>query len=130
MLAAFGLLPGMKIKPQIMRATLEKVESCWDYKSLWGWDFAMMAMTAVRLHQPEKALELLLCDTPKNQYQKSGQNFQLLRSDLPSYLPGNGGLLIAAAMMAAGYDGCTDSLPGFPKNGRWHIAYENLNPLP
>lgn len=130
MLAAFGLLPGMDIQPQTMRATLEKAEACWDYESLWGWDFAMMAMTAVRLNQPEKALDLLLCDTPKNQYQKSGQNFQLLRTDLPSYLPGNGGLLIAAAMMAAGYDGCTTSLPGFPKNGRWHITYENLNPLP
>lgn len=130
MLAAFGLLPGTKIQPDVMRKTLDTVISCWDYETLWGWDFAMMAMTAVRLQQPEKALELLLCDTPKNQYQKNGQNFQLLRTDLPAYLPGNGGLLMAAAMMAAGYDGCTEPLPGFPKNKRWHVTYENLNPLP
>lgn len=31
----------------------------WDYASLWGWDFAVMAMTAVRLGKSEYALDIL-----------------------------------------------------------------------
>ena len=41
-----------------------------------GWDFAMMAMTAVRLGKPEKAIELLLKESPKNCYVTSGNNRQ------------------------------------------------------
>ena len=36
---------------------------------------------------------------------------------LTIYLPGNGGLLAAIAMMCAGYDGCKTVNPGFPKTG-------------
>lgn len=50
--------------------------------------------------------------------------------DLPLYLPGNGTLLLAAAMMCAGYDGCTTPTPGFPQNGQWSVQYEEINPLP
>jgi hypothetical protein len=40
---------------------------------------------------------------------------------LPLYLPGNGGLLSAVAMMTAGWDGCPDRpAPGFPDNGKWN----------
>lgn len=130
MTAAFGLLPGERIEPEKMRATLDKVLSCWEYPTMWGWDFAMLAMTAVRLHDPEKAIEILLKDTPKNSYVASGNNYQRMRTDLPLYLPGNGSLLLAAAMMTAGYEGCTERLPGFPKNGDWKVAFENIAPFP
>lgn len=53
-----------------------------------GWDFAVMAMTAVRLGKSEYALDL----------------------------PGNGSLLLAVALMTAGYPG-SGELPGFPKDG-------------
>ena len=63
----------------------------------------MMAMTAARLGKPEQAIDALLLDTPKNVYRANGHNHQ--RPGLTIYLPGNGALLYAVAMMAAGWDG-------------------------
>ena len=71
-------------------------------------------MTAVRLGKPELAIDILLKDTYKNVYVASGNNRQISRDDLPLYLPGNGSLLLAAAFMTAGYDGCNKKTPGFP----------------
>lgn len=130
MLGAYGLINSNRINTDIMKNTLNKVLESWEYPTLWGWDFAMMSMTAVRLGDPETAIDILLKDTPKNSYVVSGNNFQKLRIDLPLYLPGNGGLLLAIAMMTAGYKGCKDDLPGFPKNGMWKVEYENINEFP
>ena len=128
MLGAFGLLPSDRVDRDTMKATLKKVEECWDYPSLWGWDFAVMAMTAVRLGEPELAIDLLMKDTLKNSYVASGNNFQKSRKDLPLYLPGNGALLLAVPIMTAGYKGCREELPGFPKNGMWKVEYEDIEP--
>jgi hypothetical protein len=68
----------------------------WDQKTTWGWDYPMMAMTAARLGRPDQAIEALFIDTPKNRYLPNGHNFQQL-TELPLYLPGNGGLLFAVA---------------------------------
>lgn len=130
MLAVYGLLPGKRVDRETMKRTLDKTIECWNYDTMWGWDFAMMAMTAVRLGQPDLAVELLLKDTPNNQYVTSGNNSQKKREDLPLYLPGNGSLLLAIAMMTAGYHGCDEDTPGFPKNGMWSIEYENMLPFP
>lgn len=47
------------------------------------------------------------------------------------YLPGNGGLLYAVAMMAAGWDGGpTSHAPGFPGNGSWVVQREGLKRTP
>ena len=129
MLFNYSYFRGKNIDESIMRKTLEKVFSVWNYESLWGWDFAAAAMTAVRLKMPEKAIELLLKDSPKNFFEKNGNNFQKTRSDLPAYFPGNGTLLLAVAMMTAGFADCTEELPGFPNNGKWHVEYENISPL-
>lgn len=129
MLGAYGLIPGTRIDRKVMERTLHRVLECWNYQTLWGWDFAMMAMTAVRLGKPELAIEILLKDTPKNCYLKNGNNMQITRKDLPLYLPGNGSLLLAAALMTAGYDGCERKTPGFPDNGAWIVEYEGINPL-
>ena len=130
MLGAFGLIDSDRIDRTVMDNTLQLVEECWKYPTLWGWDFAMMAMTAVRLGKPEKAIELLLKESPKNCYVTSGNNRQTGRKDLPLYLPGNGSLLLAAAIMAAGYDGCDRQTPGFPDDGQWIVEFENIDPLP
>lgn len=129
MLAIYGLIGSDHADHNIMRNTLNKVVECWDYSTMWGWDFAMMAMTAVRLDMPELALDLLLMDSQNNRYSKSGNNTQILRRDLPVYLPGNGSLLLAAAMMAAGYYGCSKDKPGFPDNGLWIVEYEGIYPI-
>lgn len=129
MLCAYGLIDSGRIDINIMKNSLKKVVECWDYASLWGWDFAVMAMTAVRLGNPGYAIDLLLMDTGKNRYVTSGNNFQEGRADLPLYLPGNGSLLLAAALMTAGYPG-SGKLPGFPKNGQWEVEYEGILPFP
>jgi hypothetical protein len=46
------------------------------------------------------------------------------------YLPGNGGLLTAVAMMAAGWDGNEKANPGFPDDGKWNVHWEGLSPMP
>jgi hypothetical protein len=107
MLMMYGVLNSEKTDPSLMSATLDKVLEVWDMQTLWGWDFPVMAMTACRLGRKEDAVKLLLLDSPKNHYLPNGHNRQTGSDALPSYLPGNGGVLIAAAMMAAGFDGKT-----------------------
>ena len=53
---------------------------------------------------PETFCTAPLMDKPKNTFAVNGHNSQADREDLPLYLPGNGGLLLAVAMMAAGWD--------------------------
>lgn len=129
MTAVYGLINSDRVDEKIMFETLKNSMECWNYDTMWGWDFAMMAMTATRLGLPELAIELLLKDTANNHYVKSGNNSQKLREDLPLYLPGNGSLLLAVAMMTAGYTGCKEVTPGFPKNGLWEVEYEEINPF-
>jgi hypothetical protein len=113
--AMLGFLPGDGVDRAVMSATLDRVLSDWDIPSVWGWDFPMMAMTAARLGRREDAVNLLLMDSPKNTCMPSGHNRQGDKADLPLYLPGNGALLLAAAMMAAGWDGAEGYAPGFPE---------------
>lgn len=103
MLQVYGMLDGYGAKDivdiDIYRATLEKVMEVWDYSTLWGWDFAVIAMAADKLGLKREALSQLLIESPKNEYVVSGNNRQNSRKDLPLYLPGNGSLLIAVAKM-------------------------------
>ncbi len=124
MLMSYGVLADERLSGETMKNTLQKVLECWSYPSLWGWDFAVMAMTAVRLGEPGQAVDILLKDTPKNQYVKSGNNNQIIRKDLPLYLPGNGSLLLAIPMMAEGYEGCGRKAPGFPED--WSVEAEGM----
>ncbi len=126
-LGTLGMLPlWEKVNPQIMRNTLDYIMQNWDWPHTWGWDYPMVAMCATRLLEPEKALDALLKETPKNTYLINGHNYQDER--LRVYLPGNGGLLKAVALMCAGWEGCDHKNPGFPDNGKWKVKWENLNP--
>jgi hypothetical protein len=130
MVAAFGFVPPTPlIDTDIMKRTLEHVMQKWDWPSTWGWDYPMLAMTAARLGEPEKAIDALFIESQKNRYLANGHNYQSAR--LPLYLPGNGGLLSAVSMMAAGWDGCPDRpAPGFPDNGKWNLQWEGLKRMP
>jgi hypothetical protein len=130
MLAAYGFVPPTPlIDPNVMKPTLDQVLKTWDWPSTWGWDYPMLAMTAARLGEPEKAVDALFLESPKNRYLANGHNYQSAR--LPLYLPGNGGLLAAVAMMAAGWDGAPDRpAPGFPDNGKWQVRCEGLRRMP
>ncbi|MFD0475354.1 hypothetical protein ACFQ0B_49290 [Nonomuraea thailandensis] len=126
MLYALGLVPPTRlIDAATMRATLHDVLSGWDWDSTWGWDYPAIAMTATRLGDPRTAVETLLMPTAKNTYLPNGHNFQT--AALPVYLPGNGGLLAAAALMARGWD-AGPATPGFPDT--WHVRHEGLLPSP
>ncbi|MDR0248665.1 MAG: glycoside hydrolase family 65 [Oscillospiraceae bacterium] len=129
MLFAHGFIPGERIDKAAMLRTADTVSRLWRKDTLWGWDFALCAMTQARLGRPETAMDILLENTPKNSYTVGGNNFQRGRSDLPLYLPGNGSLLFALAMFLAGY-GNVRSCPGLPDNGRWKVEYEGISPLP
>lgn len=128
MLACLGVLPGRDVDPATMRRTLHKVLQEWDLaKKSWGWDYPMIAMTAARLGEPEIAISSLLSPLPQNTFLPNGHN--RTRDDLPCYLPANGALLIATAMMACGWEGSPDRhAPGFPNDGNWTIAWEGLQP--
>lgn len=130
MLAALGLLPKTPlVDEETMRKTARWVYRHWQWADTWGWDYPMLAMTAARVGLPELAIEAFFIDSRKNLYWPNGHNYQ--RENLPLYLPGNGGLLTAAAMMAAGWDGApARNAPGFPDNGQWVVRWEGLRPMP
>ena len=126
-LGALGILPDNKlINKKVMSSTLDWIIKNWNWDYTWGWDFPMVAMCAARLGRPETAVEALLMPMRTNTYLVNGHNYQTER--LRVYLPGNGGLLTAVAMMCAGWDGETSLNPGFPKN--WDVRWEGLLPLP
>lgn len=154
-LMAYGLIAGKGVDPETMRRTLRAVESDWDLRQTWGWDYPMAAMTAARLGEPDKAIDWLFYDAKNNKFGVSGMTprvhldahaeafvptagaGQTVGPDGPgytraaeTYFPSNGSLLAAVAMMAGGWDGSTGPTPGFPKDGRWVVKAEGFKPLP
>jgi hypothetical protein len=137
---ALSFVPGPGVDAETMRHTLDWIWDHWNWPNTWGWDYPMLAMTAARLGEPERAIDALLLDTPKNHYGLNGHVYQ--RPGLTIYLPANGGLLYAAAMMAAGWDSSPPgssgvagrppkrNAPGFPDNGQWTVRWENLSVAP
>ena len=122
-LEAYGCMPGVRIKPGIMDATFERIY----HAETWGCDYPMFAMTAARLGKSKKAVDWLMHDSPKNSYLANGAN---LGGPAP-YSPGNGGLLWAVALMAAGWDRGPDRhAPGFPDDGSWTVRWEGLRKAP
>lgn len=128
-LGSLGFLPqNERMDTVVMKRTFENIMNNWNWSSTWGWDYPLVAMTATRLHQPERAIDALMMATQKNTYLVNGHNYQDNRLRL--YLPGNGGLLAAIALMTAGWDGNTEKNPGFPKNGKWKIRWEGMQLMP
>jgi hypothetical protein len=157
-LMAYGFIPGDRIDPAAMRRTFAAVEANWDMRQTWGWDFPMMAMTAARLGEPDKAVDWLFADRKNNQWGVTGMTPRVhldehadelvpasagaggvamtINPDGPgyrraaeTYFPSNGSLLMAVGLMAAGWDGSTGHAPGFPKDG-WTVRVEGLTPAP
>ena len=128
-LAAEGMVPHTPlIDPGTLRATLGWVMKNWNWERTWGWDHPLTALCAARMGEPQRAVEALLAGHRTNTYLPNGHNFQDGR--LRCYLPGNGALLTAVALMCAGWDGCEEPNPGFPKDGSWEVRWEGLHPMP
>jgi hypothetical protein len=127
-LGTYGMLPYSSIlDTTIMLQTFNWVWNNWNWNDTWGWDFPLTAMTATRLGLPDKAMDALFMPVRTNTYLSNGHNYQDER--LRMYLPGNGGLLTAIAIMCAGYDGCKTINPGIPKNGKWKVKWEGLQKM-
>lgn len=127
LLGALGILPASRLtNEKIMRKTVDWIWDHWNWPTSWGWDFPMTAMTYARLGDANRAVDALLMPQQKNTYLINGHNYQ--DSRLRIYLPGNGGLLTAVAMMAVGWDGCQKKAPGFPAD--WDVRWENISPMP
>ena len=128
-MGSFGFLPlNGRVDTTIMRQTFNNIMDHWQWETTWGWDYPMLAMTAARVNKPQLAMDALMMNVQKNTYLVNGHNYQDKRLRL--YLPGNGGLLAAIAMMAAGWDSSTIDLPGFPKDGKWKVKWEGLKKMP
>ncbi len=128
-LGTYGILPENNLfRKDYMLKTLDWIIKNWNWDKTWGWDYSMTAMNAVRLGEPEMAINILLMENRTNTYLINGHNYQDDR--LRVYLPGNGGLLTAIALMCAGWDGCNEINPGFPKNGKWNVNWESLKKMP
>jgi len=127
MLAALGVVPPTDVIDEaVMGCTFDDVWSRWDWASTWGWDYPVAAMCAARLGRPADAVRALFTDSPKNHFLPNGHNRQT--AELPIYLPANGALLWAIALMAAGWDGAARPAPGFPDG--WKVAVDGVLPLP
>lgn len=128
-LGALGMLPKTPlVNEDIMDQTFTEVLKRWNWQTTWGWDYPMMAMTAARLGRGRDAIDALFMDAQKNTYLVNGHNYQDQRLKL--YLPGNGAILIAVAMMAAGWENGPDMHnPGFPQDGTWDVRWEGLQKM-
>jgi hypothetical protein len=127
-LATYGMLPETSLlDKQTMKNTFDLVWKEWSWADTWGWDFPMTAMAATRLGLPDKAVDALLMNVQTNTYLPNGHNYQDDR--LRIYLPGNGGLLTAVALMCAGWDGNDEVNPGFPKDGSWKVKWEGFKKM-
>lgn len=128
-IGVLGMLPPLEgVDRETAHRTLLKIWETWDWKRCWGWDFPWVAMAAARMGEPRVAVEALLKEAgDKNRYDVRGIN---TGGPCP-YLPGNGGLLYAVAMMAAGWDGAPQKhAPGFPDDGSWVVKWEGLKVAP
>lgn len=121
-----GMLPPLEgVDAATAHRTVLKVWELWGWDRTWGWDCPWMAMAAARVGEPQIAIEALLKDSKRNRFDERGIN---LGGPCP-YLPGNGGLLYAIALMAAGWDGAPNKpAPGFPDDGSWTVKWEGLKP--
>ncbi|WP_294061138.1 hypothetical protein [Sphingomonas sp.] len=151
-LLAWGLIGGSRTDPATMRRTLRATEAHWDLRQTWGWDFPTVAMTAARLGERDNAVDWLFRDLPNNRWGVSGMTPRVhleeekqlvgpaaaqagVGPDGPgfaraaeTYFPSNGSLLLAVAMMSAGWGGSQGAAPGFPKG--WKVRVEEVRAVP
>ena len=128
-IGVFGMLPSIEgVDAETAHRTVLKVWKTWNWNNTWGWDCPWMVMAAARTGEPQIAVDALLKSSARNQFDQRGVN---TGGPCP-YLPGNGGLLYAIAMMAAGWDGAPADkhAPGFPNDGSWDVKWEGLKKAP
>ncbi|OJJ99087.1 hypothetical protein ASPACDRAFT_1901628 [Aspergillus aculeatus ATCC 16872] len=120
-IAVYGLLPPTTdVNVSVVSATMDRIAQTWNFSKSYGWDFPMLAMTAVRLGDIDEAVSYLL--HPNFQFDDVGNPVGTV---VPTpYFPASSSLLLAVAMMAGGWDGNEGA--HFPR--RWKINVEGFIP--
>jgi hypothetical protein len=122
MTGIYGLLPPTPdLNLTIVRNTAHKIAGIWGVGDLFGWDFPMLAMNSIRLGNLDQAIGYLL--DPNFAFDDVGMPVGGPRVPTP-YFPASGGLLLAVAMMAGGWDG--DEGAHFPDH--WEAKVEGFSP--
>ncbi|HIZ34150.1 MAG TPA: hypothetical protein H9815_00090 [Candidatus Ruania gallistercoris] len=130
MLGALGVVPDTgAIDHAAMLRTLERACERWEWRSAWGWDFPMIAMCATRLGRADIALDALLRGEDKNTFLANGHNRQVPHR-MPLYLPGNGGLLMAAALLFGGWVDSSGTPRRVDLPEGWSAVAEGFPPRP
>lgn len=129
-LLAYGMLPANRLfNEENMLKTLESANERWGWtRGNFSWNYPSLALNATRLGRPDIAVRAVNMNGRSDLLLPSGNNYR--STTLRMYLPGNGGILLAVGMMCAGWDGCTEENPGFPKDGTWDVRWEGLKPMP
>ncbi|WP_448701389.1 hypothetical protein ACFGVR_04305 [Mucilaginibacter sp. AW1-3] len=133
MIMALGYLPQTPmIDPKIMATTFDKIYERGGMRSFISWSLGKGALTAARLGEQQKAIDILCNDTFGAHFLNNG-HVQRAKEPLtcPAYLPANSAFMAAAGLMIVGWDsGPNINAPGFPKDGSWNVKWEGLNKLP
>ncbi|OAA67163.1 Six-hairpin glycosidase-like protein [Niveomyces insectorum RCEF 264] len=121
----YGWLPpprsGPTLNLTVVRNTADKIRQVWDLKNVFGWDFPLLAMNALRLGDVHQAIAYLL--DPAFAFDDAGYPTGGTRVPTP-YMPSSGGFLLAVAMLAGGWDGSPG--PHFP--AEWNATVEGFVP--
>jgi hypothetical protein len=121
LLGIYGWLPpDLRLNLTTFSKTVDKVYQSWNFTYSYGWDFPLLAITAARLGDSEKAVNWLL--DPSNQFDEVGMPVGGTRVPTP-YFPASAGLLLAVGMMAGGWDGLKG--PIFPEG--WDVEAEKFS---
>jgi hypothetical protein len=120
LLGIYGWLPpDSRLNLTTFNKTVDKVYQSWNFTYSYGWDFPLLAITAARLGDSERAVNWLL--DPSNQFDEVGMPVGGTRVPTP-YFPASAGLLLAVGMMAGGWDGLEG--PKFPET--WDVEVERF----
>lgn len=124
MVGIYGLLPpspGFNLT--VIQNRAEKIKEVLDLTNLYGWDVAMLAMNSARLGNINQAIGYLLNEN----FEFDDVGFPIGGSRVPTpYFPNSGGLLLAVAMLAGGWDGMEGDAPKFPDG--WYVRVEGFSP--
>ena len=133
MIMALGYLPKTPmIDERVMTTTFDAIYNRGGLKNFISWSLGKGALTAARIGESDKAVNILANDMFGARFLKNG-HVQRAKEPLacPAYLPANSAFMAAAGLMAAGWDGAPNiNAPGFPQDGNWHIRVEGMNKLP
>ena len=125
MLGVLGMINGRRlgdrygVSVDIANSTLRAVWSNWPaWGGAWGWDDSLLGSAMARLGWAPEAIVGGPLNDSKFPYYKNGHTLCC-----PTYLPGNGGLLLTVAMLAAG----SDTSPPMHFPAAWNVVAEGFS---